>query len=248
METQPTKTPQYGLQKVANPHQELTKTVDGKTFYRYPVKTPLVLVHDDFWKFIETWAVPNYKKGDIFCISTKVVSISKGYYVKESDLKVSWLAKKLVPYMKKWPSGDPGFAIPEKLQLAMNIAGMPRFLFAMVVGVILKFFGFSGWFYRLLGHNINAIDGFAPEMYPEPLRGYGFLPPKNPDAECDEIEEKYGMITAMLDGNNVENIVLGMSKGLKAMYSKKKFLEIIHGNPQGQEDGSPILILTNEPR
>lgn len=231
-----------GLQTQPHHGQELYKTVDGKKYARYPVKTRLALIDEDLNKFIEEHIKGIYVEGDIFCLASKVVSICKGFYVKESDLKVGWLAKFLVRFVKKWPH-DPGFAIPQKIQLAMNIVGLPRFLFAMFGGVILKLFGKPGWFYRLAGHNIGAIDGFVPEMYPEPLRGYGFLAPENSDEIAEEIEQKFNMPVALLDGNNVENIVLGMSQKLKQKFTKEKFLEIIHGNPQGQTGNTPILLV-----
>lgn len=216
--------------------------VDGIKYGRFPVKTRLAVIGDDLDKFLDENLNGVYQSGDIVCLASKVVSICKGYYIKESDLKISWLAKFLVRFVKKWPH-DPGFAIPQKIQLAMNIVGMPRFIFAMIGGVIMKVLGKPGWFYKLAGHNIGGIDGFVPEMYPVPLRGYGFLTPENPDQDSDEVEQKHGYPTAILDGNNVENIVLGMSKNLKAQMTKEKLLEIINGNPQGQSGNTPILLL-----
>lgn len=231
-----------GLQTQPHEGQQLYMEVDGVKYARFPVKTRLALIDEDLDKFIDEHVKGIYQEGDIFCLASKVVSICKGYYVKESDLKVGWLAKFLVRFVKKWPH-DPGFAIPQKIQVAMNIVGMPRFIFAMIGGVILKFLGKPGWFYKLAGHNIGGIDGFVPEMYPEPLRGYGFLTPENADKDADEIETKHNFPTAILDGNNVENIVLGMSKNLKAKFTKEKLLEIINGNPQGQSGNTPILLL-----
>jgi hypothetical protein len=232
-----------GLQTTAKEGQELYSELKGKKYARFPVKTHLILIDEDLDKVIEKYAVPEFKEGDIFCITSKVISITKGFYVKESELKVSWLAKFLVRFVTKHEH-DPGFALPQKIQVAMNEVGIPRFIFAMIGGVIMKvIFRKPGYFYILAGHNINAIDGFVPHMYPVPLRGYGFLAPKNPDGICNEIEQKFSMNTAMLDGNNVENIVLGMSEGLKARFSKEELLQILNGNPQGQSGNTPILLV-----
>jgi hypothetical protein len=239
-----------GFQTTPNEGQELFMEVDGVKYGRYPVKTRLAVIGDDLDKFIEENAKPYFQEGDIFCIASKVVSICKGFYVKESDLKVSPLAKFLVRFVKKWPH-DPGFAIPQKIQVAMNEVGIVRFFFAMIGGGIMKLLGQPGWFYRLAGHNIGAIDGFVPEMYPVPLRGYGFLAPKDPDGIANEIEEKHNMPSAVLDGNNVENIVLGMSKSLIERLKqeapnedpKERLLRIIKGNPQGQSGNTPILLV-----
>ncbi|MFS8130623.1 MAG: hypothetical protein ACMG57_01450 [Candidatus Dojkabacteria bacterium] len=231
-----------GLQEKPHEGQQLFMEVDGVKWARFPVKTRLALIYEDLDKFVEEHAKSFYKDGDIFCLASKVVSICKGYYVKETDIHVTAFARFLVRFVKKWPH-DPGFAIPQKIQLAMDIVGIPRFLFAMVGGVVMKALGKPGYFYILAGHNIGGIDGFVPEMYPEPLRGYGFLTPEHADDDAEEIEQKHGYKTAILDGNNIENIVLGMSKSLKAEMTKEKLLEIINGNPQGQSGNTPILLL-----
>ncbi len=232
-----------GLQTTAKEGQELYSSLHGKKYARFPVKTHLIVIDEDLDAVIQKYAVPEYKEGDIFCITSKVISITKGFYVKESELKVTWLAKFLVRFVKKTPN-DPGFALPQKIQVAMNEVGILRFIFAMIGGVVMKYiFRKPGYFYILAGHNIAAIDGFVPHMYPEPLRGYGFLAPKNPDGICNEIETKFNMPTAMLDGNNVENIVLGMSDGVSTRFSKEELLQILKGNPQGQSGNTPILLL-----
>lgn len=231
-----------GLQSEPNKGEELYSEVDGIKWARYPVKTRLAVIGDSLDDFLNDYAKPYYKEGDIVCIASKVVSITKGFYVKESDIKITWFAKFLTKFVKKWEH-DPGFRLPQKVQLAMDIVGLPRFIFAIIGGGFMKLLGKPGYFYIIAGHNINAIDGFVPEMYPEPLRGYGFLAPENPDGICDEIEEKYGMESAILDGNNVDQIVLGMSKGLKERFSKEKLLQVLRGNPQSQTGSTPILIV-----
>ena len=232
----------YGLMEKAHEGQELYKEYNGEKWGRFPVKTRLILIDEDLDKVIEEFVKPELREGDILCIASKIISITKGFYVKESDLKVGWLANFLVRFVKKWPD-DKGYAVPAKIQLAMNIVGMPRFIFALVVGGILKVFGQTGWFYRIAGHNINGIDGFIPEQYPEPLRGYGFLIPDNTDEISTEIENKFKTMCALTDGNNIENHVMGMGNKLKNFIKKDELLKILAGNPQGQEGNTPFLIL-----
>lgn len=244
-DTENTKEEKLGLTTEAHHDQELFTEVDGIKWARFPVKTRLVVIGDNLDDFLNEFAVPYYKDGDILCIASKVVSIAKGFYVKESDIKVTWLAKFLTQFVKKWDH-DPGFRLPQKVQLSMDIVGMPRFILAVVVGGFMKLLGKPGYFYIIAGHNISAIDGFVPEMYPVPLRGYGFLAPEDPDGICNEIEKKFSMNTTILDGNNVDQIVLGMSDGLKNRFTKEKLLEILSGNPQGQTGNTPILIVRPE--
>jgi hypothetical protein len=235
----------YGFQEKANPGRELFSTVDGVKYARYPIATPYLYLNDNLDDVIEKYAKPHLKEGDVLGVATKIVSICCGFYVKEEDIKVGRLAKFLVKFVKKWPN-DAGFAVPAKVQLAMNIAGMPRFLFAMVVGGLMKYLGKPGYFYKIVGHNISAIDGFIPEQYPEPLQHLGFLAPEDPDKFCEELEKKHNMPIILLDGNNVDNNILGMGTKAKEMYSKEKLMEILSGNPQSQGDEgviTPMLLV-----
>lgn len=231
-----------GLQKGANPGRELYSYLGEKKFVRYPIKTKLVLIGDKLHDVLDEFAKPYYEKGDVLCIASKIVSITEGYYIKEEDIKISWLAKFLVRFVKKWPN-DPGFALPQKIQWSMDIVGMPRFILAMFVGGILKYLGKPGYFYRIAGHEIRSIDGFIPEFYDKRLQGYGFIAPDNSHKIANEIEQKYGMATAILDGNNVENVILGMSDAVKAKFSHNELLEVLKGNPQDQFGQTPLLLV-----
>lgn len=234
----------FGIKSDSNPGRDLYSEVDGVKYVRLPVTTPIVKIGDSFDDFVEKYvahvAIPN----DIVCISAKVVSICKAFVVHESEVRISPLARLIVKFVKKWP-GDIGYSHPRKMQVAIMQAGYPRIILALVVGVLMKLIGKPGYFYKVAGHNINAIDGFNPVSKP-PMNQYAVLPPVNGDEICDELESKYGNPYVILDGNNIDNNVLGMSKGAKLLYSVEKFMEIVKGNPQGQEDDgqvTPVLVV-----
>lgn len=237
---------EYGMRTKNSPGRELFSEFNGKKYARYPVVTPLVEIggNDSLNQFIEKYALPYLKQGDILCVSAKVVSIAKGYVLHESKVKVTLLAKFIVKFVTKWPD-DIGYSHPRKMQAAINIVGYPRIILAIIVGSILKVLGFRGWFYKIAGHNINAIDGFNPVSIP-PMNEYAVLPPPNSDAICNDYEEKFKTPVIILDGNNIDNNILGMGKKAKNMFSKTDLMQILKGNPQGQEDDgirSPILIV-----
>ncbi len=234
----------YRLITTPNRGRELFSIVDNQKYARYPVSTPTVKIGDSLDQFIENYGKQAFQEGDIFCISAKVVSICDNYVIHESKVKPGLLAKFIVKFVTKWPD-DIGYSHPRKMQVAINIAGYPRIFVALIGGTILKILGRPGYFYKIAGHNINAIDGFNPVSRP-PMNEYAVLPPPNGDEISDHIEEKFGMPTVILDGNNIDNNVLGMSKSVKSLYSAQKFSEIVKGNPQGQEDDgnvTPIIIV-----
>jgi hypothetical protein len=128
----------------------------------------------------------------------------------------------------------------------MDIVGLPRFILAMFGGGLMKLIGKPGYFYRIAGHNINAIDGFSSQLYPKPLDEYGFLLPDNPDAICNELEVRTGMQNVMLDSNDRDTHVLGVSAGVKNRFSTEEIKQLFSGNPQGQDDGTPYIIVKKQ--
>lgn len=235
---------QYGIKYEANPNRELNSEYKGITYARYPVETPIVNIGDDLNEFIENYALPYFKEGDIFCISSKIISITQNFVVHRSQIMISPLARLIVKFVKKWPN-DYGYSLPEKMQVAINMVGYPRMILALIGGTIMKLIGKPGYFYRIAGHNINAIDGFIPTAM-KPFNEYAFLPPVNADQIAEDLQNKYNVLTAIVDGNNVDNNIIGYSSKLKERYSKEDLMQILKGNPQGQDDDgniTPILIV-----
>ncbi len=234
----------YGIKNTSNHKRELYETVDNIKYARYPIETPIVNIGDDLMKFIEEYGKPYYKNEDIFCISSKIISIAEKFVVHRSEIKISPLAKLIVKFVKKWPN-DYGYSLPEKMQVAINLVGYPRMILALIGGTLMKLIGKSGYFYKIAGNNINAIDGFIPTAM-KPFNEYAFLPPQNGNEIADRIEAKFGMQTAIIDGNNIDNNIMGMSKSIKEKYTKEKLMQILKGNPQGQDDDgniTPMLLV-----
>ncbi len=231
----------YGLQKSANPDRNLEIDFMGESYMRLPVKTPLINIGDSYLEMVEVYAQPSVVPGDIIAISEKVISICQRRVVHESEVEPSWLAKLICRFVTKYPD-DVGFENPRKMQVAINEAGWLRMLFAVAGGGILKYvFRQTGWFYRIAGNNINVIDGFNPIAIP-PFNKYAMLSPENPDAVCNEIEMRIGIPTTIVDANNVNTEILGLSKGMP--YSQKDLKLLLAGNPMGQEDEhTPMLLI-----
>ena len=234
----------YGIKIEANPGRELYEDFGNVRYARFPVTTPIVNIGDSIQEFIQNYIITQAQKGDVICISAKVISICKALVVHESEVKISLLAKIIVKFVKKWPS-DIGYSHPRKMQLAIDQVGYPRTILALIIGTIMKLIGKPGYFYRVAGNNINAIDGFNPVSKP-PMNEYAVMPPKNGNRLCDEFEIEYGFPFVILDGNNIDNNILGMSKTARELYSIMDFMLIVKGNPQGQEDDgqvTPVLLV-----
>jgi len=223
-----------------NPGKKLTIEINGEIWARYPVRTHFITENDNLEEILEKYVLPYLEKGDIACLGQKIISILQGRIIYKKDLKIGFWAKFLSKFAKKTPYG---FSVgnPLKMQLAINLAGLPRILFAGILGMISKLFGISGNFYRIAGNKISQIDGFYGEAFPK-YAEMGILGPQNCSKLCNELKEKYDFSFTIVDVNDLGGSVLGVSNNLKG--KEKLILEILKDNPAGQINWqTPILLL-----
>ena len=177
--------------------------------------------------------------GDFIVISEKVVTISQGRVVHIDVVKASPLAKFIVKGVKKYDN-DIGYSRPEKMQVAIYQSGYFRMIAALIGGTATRLFGRHGDFYRIAGNRISEIDGFNPDAM-APFDKFAMIGPSDPDGYAQRIEETYGIPCFIIDGNNINVEVLGMSKGMPV--DKAKARRIVLDNPMGQDDEmTPIMI------
>lgn len=239
-------TPNYG--------RDLYSIVDGIKYARIPIETHFIQIGENINEILDKYAKPEIQENDILAISCKIISITTdGLTIHKDKVRITPLARFIVKFVKKWPN-DIGYSSPRKMQVAINRAGYLRIIVAIIGGVFMKLIGKPGYFYRIAGNQINAIDGFTVGYTSKPIfENYAFLPPRPKQAKkmCNEFSEKYGVPVAIMDGNNIENNVMGMSDSLEKMYTEESWKEIMRGNPQGQEDdgnNTPIIIIRKEER
>lgn len=236
----------YGLQTNANPNRELTREYAGTTYYRYPVRVPLVSIGDSYLELIKTYAAPHFRADVDKCLilSEKVISICQKRVIHESEVEPTWLAKLICRFVTKYPD-DVGFENPRKMQVAINEAGYVRIIAAIVLGGIGKFvFGKRGLFYSIAGNGIAAIDGFNPIAVP-PFNQYAILGPAMPNETCEGISRELGIPSVIVDASNVATEILGKSSNVP--FNDSEIKEVIKGNPMGQgREQTPMLIVTTQ--
>jgi len=220
--------------------KKMIRKVDGVNYARILVKTHQIVFGEDLFPVLKKYAFPKLQPGDWVAVSEKVVSVCQNNVRHLSTVRANWLAKLIVKGVKKYPN-DIGFSRPEKMQVAVERAGYPRIILAMILGSIGKLFGLRGIFWIVAGHRISEIDGFNPAaMYPYPE--YVMLPPEEPNKVVQELEEKLGYPVAMVDGTNVNVEVIAQSSGIKL--DRKTVQRILLDNPQGQgPELTPFIIV-----
>jgi len=228
------------MEFIPNPGKKLIVEIDNRKWARYPVKTHFITEKDSLEKILQKYVLPYLKKGDIVVLGQKIISILQGRFIRKKDLKVGFWAKFLSKFAKKTPHG---FSVgnPLKMQLAINSAGLPRILFAGILGIISKIFGISGNFYRLAGHQISQLDGFYGKDFPQ-YAEIGILGPKNCDKLCQKLQAQYGFSFLVADINDLGGNILGRTNDLKG--KEKLILAILKDNPATQSNQqTPIVII-----
>lgn len=228
---------QTGLQP--NQGKQIKIEVDGIHYARFPIKTRVITDRDDIINIATDYAKPHLQSDDFLFISERVVAISQGRAFPIKDIKPSRLAKFLVKFVHKSPYGI-GLGSPWTMELAIREAGVVRILFAAFISALTKPFGIRGVFYKVVGKNINAIDGPCSYTLP-PYNEYAKLGPKNPHDVARELAEKLGVRVVIIDANDLGVAILGKSdKNISDDFCKQVFRD----NPLGQSsEQTPLCIV-----
>lgn len=216
----------------------------GTGFERLAIQTHFVKQGESYLQLIDKYVLPFYEKGDILSISEKVISMCQNNIVSKKDIKLGFWSKFLSKFAS---SNNRGIAMdePYKLQLAINLAGLPRILLASICSAVTKLFGIKGVFYKIAGHDIDGIDGFYMHSSFEVYHDIALLNPKNPSKVCNEIENAFQVKCMIVDANDFGVNVLGKSKGIESL-SNEFLISLVKDNPAGQSDElTPIILIKN---
>lgn len=223
---------------MAKPRNPLI-TVGNTEYLRVPVRTHRITPEDDIVSVVEQYTKGKVEEGDILFVSEKVVAVSQGRAIPESQIKIGLLASVLWRFVAKVPYGI-GLRRPSSMQCAINECGAARIFLAAVVGGLGKLVGRKGDFYRIAGMQAATIDAATTSpLQPDCV----ILGPKDPDAVARRIKECTGCETAIVDVNDIGGSwVLGASDGV----DRKVIEAALKDNPLGQKDEqTPFGILRN---
>lgn len=222
-----------------NVDKELNIKVGSESWARFPIRTHIITSDDTMPDVVRRYAGPYLQQGDMLFISEKIVAISQGRAFPIKDIKPSLLAKFLVKFVHKSPYGI-GLGSLWTMELAIREAGALRMLVGAFAAAITKPFGIRGVFYRVVGKNINAIDGPCSYTLP-PYNSYAKLAPSNPENEAKNIQHEIGCAVVIIDANDLGAAVLGKSdKNISDAFCKDVFKD----NPLGQSsEQTPLCIV-----
>ena len=227
--------------------------IDGKLYYRFPIKTQLFKKGDDYITLIKEYTTNFFnmlKKDEKYrylatkkffvVVSEKIVAIAQGRSYFIWDIKPSLFAIGLSKFVTKTPYGI-GLGSPWTMQLAIKEVGLLRILLATGVSIVTKPLGIKGMFYNIAGSSVRSIDGPTEySLYPSNLSAK--LGPKGPQqvAENVKLNMPNFLGTTIIDANDLGQNVLGNSTRLTNQLIEK----IFNDNPMGQTDEqTPISLV-----
>ena len=214
--------------------------VEGKKYIRLPIKTRLVTDKDNIIEVAKEYGSPVLEdKDDVLFISEKCVACTQGRAIPLDEINPRPLAKLLSHFVTKTPAGI-GLGMPETMEYALRECGTPRILFASAVSAFGKLIGRKGWFYDVAGYKARSIDGPTANTIP-PYNKCVVLGPLEPDKVAREIGEAIGYRTIIVDINDIDGVILGISD---SSMDRSLYVKILKDNPLGQDrESTPMGVI-----
>ena len=199
------------------------------------VETEILGIFDEPVKTISNYCKDIVKKGDCLIIGETPLAIMQGRYINPINIRYSFFAKLLCYFFHPTSS----LATACGMQILINNIGITRIIYALIIGIIFKFIGIKGIFYRLTGKESALIDDISGTTFPYDksiVKG-----PINLKRFCNDLSKILGVDVAIADVND-----LGKVKILET--SNKSNLKILErnlkNNPAGNDDQkTPIVII-----
>ena len=224
----------------ANDKKNVTIETSTGAYDRCAIQTHFIEIGEDYNELVERYVKPLWQEGDLLAISEKIVSLCQKNVVYRKDMKISWLAKFLSRFATQHNSAGIGVGDVYKMQFAIDRCGALKVFWAAVCAGFGKLLGKKGIFYDMVGDEVRGLDGFYPDVFPV-YGEFGIPLPKNPNGVCNEIREKTGVSTMIIDANDFTRDILGKSDDVTL--TDEQLCEIIRDNPAGQDDQCTPFIL-----
>lgn len=212
----------------------------GRRYARFAIQTHFVQRRESKEALVERYVLPLYQPGDVLSFGAKVMAMCVDSVVERKDVKPGFWANFLWRFAAINHTGV-GMHEPYKLQLVINICGLPRVLLAAFLSAVTKPFGLRGVFYKVCGKGVGGIDGFYFRSSFEVYREMALVNPDQPDKLCQGVEDATGIPTVLMDANDIQRDQLGRSSGVSL--TDEELQDALMDNPSGQGDELTPLIL-----
>ncbi len=213
---------------------------DGRKYDRYAIQTHFVAVGESQLELVEKYVRPLFQEGDVLSFGAKVMCMCVKSVRTREQVKPGFWANLLWRFAGINTTGV-GMHEPYKLQLVIDLVGLPRVLLAAFLSAVTKPFGVRGVFYKVCGKGVGGIDGFYYRSSFEIYHELALINPENADELCEELSKQTGMPVVLMDANDIQRDQLGKSSNMPL--TDAQLQDALKDNPSGQGDELTPLIL-----
>ena len=213
---------------------------NGRRYDRFAIQTHFVEVGEDQADLVRRYVTPLYQEGDVLSFGAKVMAMCTRNVKTKDVVHPGFWARKLAPFAGINTTGV-GMHEPYKLQLVIDMCGLPRVLFAAFVSAVTRPFGVHGLFYKICGKGVAGIDGFYFRSSFDRYKELALINPPNAVELCDRLEKDTGIPVVLMDANDIDQNQLG--KCTDFPLTDEEIQDAMSDNPSGQGDELTPLIL-----
>ena len=216
---------------------------DGKSIrLNFPqlIQTHFVEVGESAAELVKKYVLPLAQPGDVLSITAKVMAMCTGNVRRMEDMKLGFFAKHMAKFAGINSTGV-GMHEPYKLQLVIDMVGLPRVLLAGFVSAVTRPFGVKGLFYKICGHGVAGIDGFYFRSSFDRYKTLALINPEHPVELSNEIEKECGIPIVIMDANDIDQNQLGKCDDFPL--TDDQIQDAMKDNPSGQGGELTPLIL-----
>lgn len=217
------------------------KGKDGRSYDRFAIHTHFVQVGESQKELVEKYVRPLYQEGDALSFGAKVMCMCVGSVKTREQVKPGFWARLLWRFAGVNTTGV-GAHEPYKLQIIIDICGLPRVLLAAALSAVTKPFGKHGVFWRVCGHGVSGIDGFYSRSSFQIYHELALINPDNANELCDKLFEETGIPVALIDANDLQRDQLGKSRDFPL--TDAQIQDAMADNPSGQgAELTPFILI-----
>ena len=213
---------------------------NGRKYARYAIQTHFVEVGESQAALVEKYVRPLYQPGDMLSFGAKVMAMCTKNVRTRAQVKPGFWANFLWRFAGINHTGV-GMHEPYKLQLVIDMVGLPRVLLAVFCSAVTKPFGIHGVFYKVCGQGVGGIDGFYFRSSFDRYKELALINPPNPAELCNALEKVTGIPVVLMDANDIEQNQLGKCDDFPL--TDDEIQDAMRDNPSGQGDELTPLIL-----
>ena len=204
---------------------------DGKKYDRFAIQTHFIEVGEDQAKLLERYVKPLYQPGDVLAFGAKVMAMCTGNVRTKEQVHPGFWAKALSRHASETKAGI-GMHDAYKLQLAIDMVGAPKVVFASIASAVTKLFGVHGVFYKIVGKGVAGIDGFYYRSSFDRYKDLALINNENAAELCDELTKKTGIPVVLMDANDIDQNQLGKASSFPL--TDEQIQDALKDNPSGQ--------------